>query len=1074
MFWRDVLEKFRSAQTIKSAGATLPFVKDGPKLIIPLRIAHHPGVVLQVVDGSKPQADTPKAVNPTNDSSAKEPNVDNSNLNIQPPSETTQNQSLTRETAAQIAATIKSDLSRSSRGLPEKAKSSLRAYSQLYGDLLEAIASGEETQAIRIKQSIDVHYGRLQVEMSKNKVLQRQLVKSQQKIQQLQQQSKDELLGEQKPMDQMQQQALDKLATIQSKLQAILNQTYELYEDPIPRLFIVLPKASGPDYSSARLAPERFRLYFLCECGAHTMSDDCITLPEVHLAMHEGYDLENSTDFFNKYGAYLLAMMYMVKYATATPGLAVPSLANFEIPDSLAQDHRHIEHVRKNIVPLVDDTISYLQNINQTTGATSESTTDHGAPDKFEALKGPDLRRLEPYLKIRDQGRVLGNLYRMVKPDGHVRWICAQHHRTAYPEWCSQQLRDIVKANNGKFVEETGMVDIKVANGVVAKQFYDILAKTSGVQELDITLEWDATMDELRSLAKTVTRTSVVRITVDGTHLKGSAPDIYNRTRRFDPIVQLVSKTRIQSLRLRGFDDFFSKVNNPTLVPTPKFRMFSIDSSVTSQEKAVESFVGFLGYCSSLTAVELKLHSQYPLTKAMDDILGKLPRLESLKIDRGNIYLAASISERRVHDMAMTIKRLRGLVIDDLKFMQQGDITRLAIECTPQKANDDQLIDILRYNARLVHLRIGCQEARCLAVINLVLTTRSNLLQGGAKLCQLQILELMEEKLTPFDERGLFDDKTHILTRLSFTEGSPEFDMRTWIRVQNRRLITVQDPLYDFVQEYGWSIVNLRVPWTFSDPLAAVLDDVTSRKGSKLKRFALSPFMLTDAGLNHLDSVIERSEDFRLLLNDLDQSDHAETTRLLLGRFGKRLSGISLAGGSPEQWLPQIASSFPARSYFPKLTSISLGHYTRTDFPPSCVSWLASMISAPSCELTSSMEIVEESSCAAESGSGESLVAQRDMTVMELVGFNLQSDEWRVMIEAIDFSTPPSLSFLNSNFDMEQLQLLVERVPDNMDLVPLKTLNLRNTDITKKDDILEMESMLSVLRKKAPLVKIMT
>ena len=52
----------------------------------------------------------------------------------------------------------------------------------------------------------------------------------------------EQVIHNQEEMKQMQQQALGQLAVLQSRVQAVLTQTYELHEYPIPRLFVVLPQ----------------------------------------------------------------------------------------------------------------------------------------------------------------------------------------------------------------------------------------------------------------------------------------------------------------------------------------------------------------------------------------------------------------------------------------------------------------------------------------------------------------------------------------------------------------------------------------------------------------------------------------------------------------------------------------------------------------------------------------------------------------------------------------------------------------------------------------------------------------
>ncbi|KAF9093224.1 hypothetical protein BGX27_001650, partial [Mortierella sp. AM989] len=53
------------------------------------------------------------------------------------------------------------------------------------------------------------------------------------------------LNAKQDEIKQLQVQALNQLAVIQNRVQAVLTQTYELHEYPIPRLFVVLPQDSS-------------------------------------------------------------------------------------------------------------------------------------------------------------------------------------------------------------------------------------------------------------------------------------------------------------------------------------------------------------------------------------------------------------------------------------------------------------------------------------------------------------------------------------------------------------------------------------------------------------------------------------------------------------------------------------------------------------------------------------------------------------------------------------------------------------------------------------------------------------
>ncbi|KAG0368380.1 hypothetical protein BGZ54_002046 [Gamsiella multidivaricata] len=157
--------------------------------------------------------------------------------------------------------------------------------------------------------------------------------------------------------------------------------------------------------------------------------------------------------------------------------------------------------------------------------------------EKFEALEGADLRQLESYLKFHDQGRTLGNLYRTVTAEGHVKWVCIDHYRENYQESAVQQLRDVILENSEAFVEQQGKIEITLTSPILAKQLYDGLVKARGVHELEITLNWDAPLDDLRKFIAAVTKANIVHLAMWDQSFKGPTRDYINRNRRFNLIV---------------------------------------------------------------------------------------------------------------------------------------------------------------------------------------------------------------------------------------------------------------------------------------------------------------------------------------------------------------------------------------------------------------------------------------------------------------------------------------------------------------------------------------------------------
>ncbi|KAI8358972.1 hypothetical protein B0O80DRAFT_259366 [Mortierella sp. GBAus27b] len=158
-------------------------------------------------------------------------------------------------------------------------------------------------------------------------------------------------------MKQLQIQALNQHALLQNRVQALMNQTYELHEYPIPRLFVVLPQDTS-SWGPMDFVSNKFRLYFLCECGDHTRRTASKIPHHIHLAKHEGYEITRPKEFFQQYGHNVLTVLKMLKFGVSVAGVRYSSCdtlspdrisrsrliksedADWEPPDRNGPDHR--------------------------------------------------------------------------------------------------------------------------------------------------------------------------------------------------------------------------------------------------------------------------------------------------------------------------------------------------------------------------------------------------------------------------------------------------------------------------------------------------------------------------------------------------------------------------------------------------------------------------------------------------------------------------------------------------------------------------------------------------------------
>ncbi|KAG0221031.1 hypothetical protein BGX31_010258, partial [Mortierella sp. GBA43] len=874
-------------------------------------------------------------------------------------------------------------------------------------------------------------------------------------------QIEQQMEADQREMLQLQIQAQSRLAVIQSRVQALAAQTFELHEFPTPRLFLILPKPTKPtgsrDRRTTRHSVDQFRLYFLCECGPHTMTEGCKTPHEIHLAKHEGYDLDKPKEFFDKYGSYILTMLHMIKYGTTAAGTVIPPLATSKIINGVESDHRQGESTNDGIGLLVDDVINFLQNFNDT------AVTRDG-----KAIESTDLRQLESYLKVKDQDRAHGDLFRVVTHDGHVKWVCMDHYRMSHQESTAKQLRDIVQVNGGTFNEHTGNVEVKIASNALAKQFYDAMVKARSVQELAITLQWDATMDELQTLAKAVTNANVTLLTVNGTHLKGPKLDVLNWNRRFDPLLRLASNGRIQSLQLDHFDTFFRRVSTQSsLSMAPKLRVLTIEPEMPFKDPLTKSFLTtILDNCLSLTQLDLRLEPRYLVQSTIKHIINTLNRLELLKLDFKRISTRLNVSDGIIQKAAMRITRLSDLTIDDMEFARKGHLEQLDVEYTPQKEDEGRLTDIWRRNPKITNMSIGCIVERSLEVIGLLSETREKVLQKDGKVAKCT-LELKEEKLAILDEKQPFDGMDHISATVCFRVNSSIFAMRTRAIILQHVFIDEGDitTLSKILSWYGHTVEILRMSWAFGNHFAELLDRITSLKGSQFRVIQLNTNDLLEHGLECMGRVIDRSK----ALETLEMEFYGTRTMGLsmdtnfLTRFGDQLTGLTLRKKEAGPWLSKIASIIPTRRKLPKLESFQLvmdGDMDQSNDKPVRIggddtSWIVKILTgAPAAAESSATPTVAP---LPEGTSTDILKPEKDATLdgwrslkkIALKGVNLEAQaDWEKVIQAIDFSTLECLVLGEGNFSQSNLESLVDAIKDQSQStspLPLQTLDIDRT-----------------------------
>ncbi|KAF9170590.1 hypothetical protein BGX20_008780, partial [Mortierella sp. AD010] len=299
----------------------------------------------------------------------------------------------------------------------------------------------------------------------------------------------------------LQNQALDRLAILQKHAQAILVQNFELHEYPIPRLFIILP-VDKTKWNPKNILENKFRLHFLCECGDHTMKASKNNQGQIHIARHEGYEIRNGTEFFCKYGKYMIILLRALKLGIHSISESAP---------------------RVPVQNLLDTGIDYSINYMEVLSVNNPVLKNINTIDDYEALEGTDLRQLDTFLQVNDANRKLGNLFRITTNTDHVKWVCIDHYSSTYQEKDQKAFENTVGLNGGKYDLQLGKVIIVLKTRIRAEEFFDALTKARHVYDLDITFGWDCSTADLEAFEDALRISSVSILRLDLRRFQASA-----------------------------------------------------------------------------------------------------------------------------------------------------------------------------------------------------------------------------------------------------------------------------------------------------------------------------------------------------------------------------------------------------------------------------------------------------------------------------------------------------------------------------------------------------------------------
>ncbi|KAG0213799.1 hypothetical protein BGX31_001212, partial [Mortierella sp. GBA43] len=572
IYWDDILDVFPGVLYVKNGSMVVKRLRDSdPNSCKPRRIKHHPGVTLDVVlsnstgNGSTidNRSDSPSNVSTADDTvnSQRIATTITPAPNNDPYVETSPNCSLppgphlNAETYSpspsscpivEVGQTrsLESDIDQRLLTLmPPETRAQLEALWDMYNSFLRAVQDGQIEHSGHLNLDFQECSQKLMTELAAPQTRTPQSMELMTHLDKL----REALNTKQDEMDQIQRQMLDQLTLLQNRVQTVLTQNHQLQEHSNPRLFVVLPQDSA-SWDPLDLHSNKFRLYFLCECGYHTTSKNTKTQHHIHFARHEGYHVIRTKEFFQHYGSYVLNILKMLKFRILVDGITIPSLSELVSTDTMDQPIATLKALEHTIKAGVDQVIHYIERVSSGNGngmsEFPEQMQYHMAEESF------NLRKLRGFLRDMDGDRPLGNLYRVLTSEGYIKWVCVEHCQENYQEKSAKELRKAMQVIGGSFDENFGRVKATIRSEAQADQFYQALENTSSVYELRIALDWSTTQQDFKRLRDTLIKTNIAVLELNLVGRYKSTNNILLRNRIYDPIFDIMRLSSIKSISL--------------------------------------------------------------------------------------------------------------------------------------------------------------------------------------------------------------------------------------------------------------------------------------------------------------------------------------------------------------------------------------------------------------------------------------------------------------------------------------------------------------------------------------------
>ncbi|KAF9278616.1 hypothetical protein BGZ68_008475 [Mortierella alpina] len=435
---------------------------------------------------------------------------------------------------------------------------------------------------------------------------------------------------------------------VRTQFQAVRTMTYQLNEYTVPRLFIVLPVDNRTVCGFQNPLSKKFRLFFLCECDDHTNCNGHDQVNRIHLANHPGYDIYRPSEFFKKYGTYVIAVMTAFEVLALVSAVIIPPVASAllvrdldQIKSGLQSLHQGAEYFTSAAISvMVQKNLDHL-GVRNDHGISGCFSTRHGSKlEDTVAIEGVELRSLESFLKTADREQTFGNLYKIVNEHGQVKWVCRAHSGRDQPEEAQKDLMNFVKENGGTYDERTAKLTVELRSESIAKAFYARLLQVQKVKELDVLLRWKISSEDLQAFRDAIRPSSVVSLIFDGQMCGGCTIwNAHNRHKHL-PLFELLAEGQLQRVKFKSFQSLFERLYSLSTIKIIP-RLETLDMCRMESPMNYPLFLGFIQRCSYLRKLRIAVPSKQ--CSFVAQCLCVSPSIQELEVDHGEDFFYLDI-----------------------------------------------------------------------------------------------------------------------------------------------------------------------------------------------------------------------------------------------------------------------------------------------------------------------------------------------------------------------------------------------------------------------------------------------